>query len=265
LVAQRITPHPGFAGPRTAQRTAFTLLDVLVVIVVIALLMGLLAPSLSRVTESARRVVCASNLHQVGLGLSMWVNDHDGALPPVAFADDGRTTEPARLLQLAHLGEREQDWDGLGMLVAGGYLTAPSLYYCPSHSGENPFDRYEADWDAPGEQIVVNYHYRWLAANNRFLDSLHDDVTLVTDGIRTQADYNHGSGANMLKADMRVTWFDDEDERFASLLPTSLTDARATDVRAGALMSALDVGSVPTTDDDLDKTTSLINGGLAVR
>lgn len=264
-MAQRITPHPGFNGRRTAQRAGFTLLDVLVVIVVIALLMGLLAPSLSRVTESARRVVCASNMHQVGLGLAMWVNDHDGSLPAVGFADDNRTTEPARLLQLAHLGEREQDWDGLGMLVAAGYLTAPSLYYCPSHNGENPFDRYEADWKKPGKQIVVNYHYRWLSANNRFIDSLHDDVTLVTDGIRTQADYNHGSGANMLKADMRVVWFDDEEERFAALLPSSLTDARAADVRAGALMSALDIGSVPTSGDDLDKNTSLINGSLAVR
>jgi prepilin-type N-terminal cleavage/methylation domain-containing protein len=263
LVAQRFTPHHGSVDRRTTVRAGFTLLDVLVVIAVIAILLSLLAPSLSRVTESARRVVCGSNLHQAGLGLSMWVNDHNGYLPPVEFADQDLDTEPARLLQLAHLGEREQQFDGLGLLVANGYLTAPSLFYCPSHRGENAFDRYEKAWDEPGDEIVVNYHYRWLSAGNRFLDNLHDDVTLVSDGFRTLPDYNHGAGANMLKADMRVVWFKDTEGRFADLLPTSLDDERADDVRAGALMAALDVGRVPEGEADIDKNTGLLNGGVA--
>lgn len=262
-MAQRITPHHESVTRRATLRAGFTLLDVLVVIAVIAILLSLLAPSLSRVTESARRVVCGSNLHQVGLGLSMWVNDHNGYLPAVEFADQDLDAEPARLLQLAHLGDREHDFDGLGLLFADGYLTAPSLFYCPSHRGENAFDRYERDWDHPGEQIVVNYHYRWLSANNRFLDNLHDDVTLASDGFRTLPDYNHGEGANMLKADMRVVWFKDSEGRFADLLPTSLNDTRAEDVRAGALMAALDVGIVPEGEADIDKTTGLLNGGIA--
>lgn len=262
-MAQRFTPHHDSVDRRPRLRAGFTLLDVLVVISVIAILLSLLAPSLSRVTESARRVVCGSNLHQTGLGISMWVNDHDGYLPPVEFAEQDLGTEPARLLQLAHLGEHERHFDGLGLLVADGYLTAPSLFYCPSHRGDNAFDRYENAWNEPGDEIVVNYHYRWLSAGNRFLDNLHDDVTLVSDGFRTLPDYNHGVGANMLKADMRVVWFKDSQGRFADLLPASLDDERASDVRAGALMAALDVGKVPDRETDIDKTTGLLNGGVA--
>ena len=47
------------------KRPAFTLIKILVVVGVIALLVAILLPSLSRARESARRSVCLSNLHQL--------------------------------------------------------------------------------------------------------------------------------------------------------------------------------------------------------
>ncbi len=48
---------------------AFTLIEVLVVVAIIALLVAILIPTLSKARRQARRVVCASNLHQIAIGL----------------------------------------------------------------------------------------------------------------------------------------------------------------------------------------------------
>ena len=51
------------------KRHAFTLIELLVVIGIIAVLMGLLVPTVGRMKERAVRVVCISNQRQLGLGL----------------------------------------------------------------------------------------------------------------------------------------------------------------------------------------------------
>ncbi len=60
---------------------AFTLIELLVVIGIIALLISILLPSLNNARRSAEAVVCASNMHQFGLGFQMYCDQNKGELP----------------------------------------------------------------------------------------------------------------------------------------------------------------------------------------
>lgn len=90
-------------GSRRVGR-AFTLVELLVVIGIIAILMSLLLPSLKKAREQAQVVQCQSNLRQWGIAYQIYTNANRGALPD--DGDDGTTAKP--------LGQ----WDG-GAAVAG--------------------------------------------------------------------------------------------------------------------------------------------------
>jgi prepilin-type N-terminal cleavage/methylation domain-containing protein len=60
---------------------AFTLVELLVVVAIIAVLIALLLPSLGRAREMAKRAVCASNLRQNAMACLMYAEDNKGWFP----------------------------------------------------------------------------------------------------------------------------------------------------------------------------------------
>ncbi|MBI1368893.1 MAG: prepilin-type N-terminal cleavage/methylation domain-containing protein [Planctomycetes bacterium] len=66
---------------RAQCRNGFTLIELLVVVAIIALLIAILLPGLSRAREVARRTRCASNLRQVTLGAILYGGENKNALP----------------------------------------------------------------------------------------------------------------------------------------------------------------------------------------
>jgi prepilin-type N-terminal cleavage/methylation domain-containing protein/prepilin-type processing-associated H-X9-DG protein len=62
-------------------KAAFTLIELLVVIAIIAILAALLLPALASAQLKSRQARCISNLHQIGIALQMYADDHRGWLP----------------------------------------------------------------------------------------------------------------------------------------------------------------------------------------
>ncbi len=65
------------AGKQIESQRAFTLIELLVVISIVVLLLALLLPALSRARNQAQAVVCQGRLRQLGLGLSMWMDENE--------------------------------------------------------------------------------------------------------------------------------------------------------------------------------------------
>src|SRR5690349_7548680 len=107
------------------RRNAFTLVELLVVIGIIAVLVGILLPVFNRMRESARIVQCSSNLRQVATAMLMYANANEGRLLPSAV-EPGDTIYPRGLF-----------WSN--ELVAQKYIQAPtgpvlradSVFRCP--------------------------------------------------------------------------------------------------------------------------------------
>lgn len=246
-----------------SRRRGFSLIDLLVSIAVMAILLGLLSPSLGRVAESAKRVKCQKKLADLGLALTMWADDHRGTLPRSEIApailsaetSNGGLFQPSLQMQVARFDSPDpMSFDGLGSLLAYEYLSDPSALYCPSHHGEHHMDRYSEAWVMLNGEIVVNYNFR-LFGEGVMLGRLDPETALVTDGMRDVADYSHRSGNNILKADMSVSWYDDSERYIVEKILPASERAPGAGVPIAVAWTVMDTGKTPSQTTPADDPT----------
>lgn len=129
-----------------SRRSGFTLIELLVVIGIIALLVGILLPTLNRAREAARAVTCSSQLRQVTVALVNYSTENKGliitmsnamALPKI----DGQTaTISWNYLQVGSNYYPDQG-------VVSRYFKTPAILECPSIK----------PLDLPGTPIACSY------------------------------------------------------------------------------------------------------------
>ena len=80
---------------KTRSVAAFTVLELLAIIVLVLILFALLLPSTTSHGTRSSRISCASNLKQIGLAFRMWANEHDEKFPMALTIAEGGTKELA--------------------------------------------------------------------------------------------------------------------------------------------------------------------------
>ena len=124
------------------RRRGFTLVELLVVIGIIAVLIGILLPTLSKARESAKRANCLSNLRELANSYRVYgANFKDYC--PIGFMDQKSFNY---FVFWNNAGSKLPRYSSMGLLIEAGVLKNPKAFFCPSEEKE----RYSWQPNPPG-------------------------------------------------------------------------------------------------------------------
>jgi len=164
----------------------FTLVELLVVIGIIAVLISILLPALSKANKAAKRTQCLSNQRQIAMGIVMYENAYMGYVPlgvpgynqnvrgwekrdqwnggsditGVTRWDRGLGMVKDQAPGLGGMGEGA--FVNLAQLFALGLIKSPQVFYCPDRSDDPEFT-YETGWQIERSGLTrryLGYSYR---------------------------------------------------------------------------------------------------------
>jgi prepilin-type processing-associated H-X9-DG protein/prepilin-type N-terminal cleavage/methylation domain-containing protein len=174
-------------------RSAFSLVELLVVIAVLAVLIALLLPAVQRVREAASRTTCCNNLKQLGLALQLYHNDND-CFPPgmtcstsiVEDAEHSGFTMLLPYLEQTNLGNIYHFdapwWDSSNYTAVG---TTVKVFLCPSNrsSGQIDLGPIATQWNVPLPPFAAVCDYTLCHGANGTLSSNWTRIPLSVRGV----------------------------------------------------------------------------------
>ena len=144
--------------PQSKDPRAFTLTELLVVGLMIALVVLLLAPSLQAAAGRSETQVCLSNLRSLGMAVRLYAEQHNGILPgplhPAVYhdVDEDIYPDPQRYLT----------WRLRSVL---GDVITDRLVTCPTAAGVNPDANFEHFYEQTGRRVLPTHYvlnnYGW--------------------------------------------------------------------------------------------------------
>lgn len=190
----------------------FTLIELLVVVVILGVLFALLFPVIGRANEAGKRTTCMNNLHQIGMALQMYADDHDGIFPLLDPAD--------------WVANKNSSYNHLFAALYPNYINEFKIFACPSDEDGYMIDRltrvnwsyyyFVVEW--PQDPTGTGFNPADLTANKRLSSKSASNFPVAMDcqSFNTPEDNNHGrkdigppaviNGGNVLFIDGHVTW-----------------------------------------------------------
>jgi prepilin-type N-terminal cleavage/methylation domain-containing protein/prepilin-type processing-associated H-X9-DG protein len=147
----------------------FTLIELLVVIAIISILASMLLPSLAGAKRRARITECINNLRQIGIGIQLYGQDHDGRFPPASAREldaQRQPTGPLRNVRRA-LGGNDplpaflEDVPSARARPLTRYVQAAKSFKCAEDRGQSilPCDSGAKQKPSNYETIGCSYSY----------------------------------------------------------------------------------------------------------
>jgi prepilin-type N-terminal cleavage/methylation domain-containing protein len=183
-----------------SKRSGLTLVEILVVMVIIAALVGLLVPAVQRARESARRMTCQNNLHQIGLAYRLYAQSYrDWPGPASPGSISGWSIQILPFLEQKSLAESLAANPSIDPRTISPLTHRhPAIFTCPS--------ALEAESAIPGVP-VAHYASRWGNVADAPVGSRDPWIlspTLPAD--YAQSTGPHDGGFNVLSNAEHVTW-----------------------------------------------------------
>jgi len=163
--------YKGSTGIVSLRRQAFSLLELLVVSAIIALLISILLPSLTKARDQSRLTICMSHLRQLGTGIVSYTHS-DGVIPhgPVVkpLGDSLQANDGTMATSQIWTGPQEPMIHLMshGLLITKE-LAYPNIMYCPGDDSNDPVEELEKVVKKKMEPAYSSYLYRQLDETNK--------------------------------------------------------------------------------------------------